>query len=551
MKIACPHCRADFAVPDEVMRRGVARVACESCSFSFVIRLGDPGSAKPREEAPIVIEGLKSSGKAAFAAGEIGQQRSRFIAAETRTLVVLDPELREEIEKVGPLEIAPSRPSPRDPTEPDTGATPTRPDLPSVGAASPGKATSDAPPPAPPAPAPASSPPEAQPALTFEAGPADEPTERLPVQPANEPTERLPVQPPAGEGFEAFRPVGAPVAPPPGAEVPPTPSPAQLAAAGLIPVPVAAAAPAAAPVAVAPMAAPFAPPPPFASLPPEPPAVAPPAAPFASLPPEPRAAPPAGYAPSPFAGGPPAAAAQPMPYPPAYPAAAYPPAAYPPASYPPAAYAPGYGYQPGFGPPEDVAIPEPRPSRAGRVIGMMMSLIVGLSVLFFLFLLVRNDWSLDFANFGRMIDRAFGRASKQVGRQELRGLDASEPIVEQGRLASGEVVVTAKGAVKNNDTRVRRYVYVRARLRDKRGRDVLTAEVPAGNIFSLDELRGLSKRDLDGRINPGGRDGRNQKVEPGQSLAYMVVLVGPPPDYSAGRYDVAAEVSQAELYVPE
>ena len=100
--------------------------------------------------------------------------------------------------------------------------------------------------------------------------------------------------------------------------------------------------------------------------------------------------------------------------------------------------------------------------------------------------------------------------------------------------------------MKNNDTRSRRYVYVRARLL-RHGREVAAVEAPAGNLFTPEELAGLDRLGVQGRITPAGSDGRNLRLEPGQNLEYMVVMTRLPADYSPDRYSVTVEVSQAEL----
>jgi hypothetical protein len=192
-------------------------------------------------------------------------------------------------------------------------------------------------------------------------------------------------------------------------------------------------------------------------------------------------------------------------------------------------------------------LPAPQAGRTARAFGLLMTVAIGLFLLFGLFVLARNDWSLDLSNVGLMLDRALGRSPRggQVA-DALRGIELSTPHVAQARLLGGEIVLTAQGVVKNQDTRPRRYIYVRARLL-KHGREVKQAEAPAGNLFSPELLATLDRKALQGKMNPGGRDRRNLHLEPGQNLEYMVVMFGLPPDYSPDRYAVTAEVSQAEL----
>ncbi|MBW2530492.1 MAG: DUF3426 domain-containing protein, partial [Deltaproteobacteria bacterium] len=163
------------------------------------------------------------------------------------------------------------------------------------------------------------------------------------------------------------------------------------------------------------------------------------------------------------------------------------------------------------------------------------------------------DWSLDVADLGGMFDRAFGGGEQRVDvPDELRGLEVDQPdrpIVEQAKLSDGTPVLTVQGVVKNNDTRTRRFVYVKVTLLDNHGRKVTSVEAPAGNVLSAAQLAELSSRRLRSSINPAGRDGSNARLEPGQSVAYMVVITTVPHDYSPTEHSVRAEVSQAELFL--
>jgi hypothetical protein len=165
------------------------------------------------------------------------------------------------------------------------------------------------------------------------------------------------------------------------------------------------------------------------------------------------------------------------------------------------------------------------------------------SVAIFLFMLAKNDWSMG---------QLFGNPPPPQHRgDELRGLKVDQPdspITERAKLSSGEQVLAVQGVVSNDDHLPRMYVYVRVTLKDAHGRSVTTAESPAGNIFSKEQLATMSKSQLASTINPAGRDGRNAKLVGGQTVAYMVVITNLPRDYSSSKYSVHAQVSKAELY---
>ncbi|MCC6750267.1 MAG: hypothetical protein IT371_21560 [Deltaproteobacteria bacterium] len=186
-------------------------------------------------------------------------------------------------------------------------------------------------------------------------------------------------------------------------------------------------------------------------------------------------------------------------------------------------------------------------SGVGRAFGLLVLLLGGSGVLFSLFVLYRNDWSLDLGNLRGMLHRALG--DKPRAAPELEGLTLSPPIAREVRLAGGQRALILEGAIKNDGAVPRRYIYVRGLLR-RSGLTVIRREIPAGNVFAAEQLGKLSPDGLEARLNPAGSDGRNARLTIGQSVAYMVVLAPLPEDYAPERYDVAAEIARAELCDP-
>jgi hypothetical protein len=401
------------------------------------------------------VEGVKSSGASEFAAGEIGGQQQRVLGVDSPGGVVVDPELRQEIESTsGALVIESSRVSPTDPTD----RIATRPAA-DIG-------------------------PAAEPELAFFVG--DEPPPSQPEARSGAPSPVV--------SFETFRAPGAAVFPPPGAEV----RPPNATAASVFP----------------------------AMVPPSSQLLSGPAGQF-----------------FPVSGGqglqPPGSAPVPV---------AVAPLASPGGTAPFAApVVPGVCFAPEspFG--QETLLPAPSAGGAMKAIGLLMTILLALGTLFFFFVLYQNDGSLDLANVGTMLDRTLGRRPKEAVALELRGLEATLADAGEARIASGERVVTAQGMLKNNDTRPRRFISVRARLRDRHHRDVVVAEAPVGNVFTKVELLQLTKASLQARMNPAGRDGRSARIDPGRSVPYMVYLTGVPGDYSPSKYHVVVEVSQAEV----
>jgi hypothetical protein len=196
----------------------------------------------------------------------------------------------------------------------------------------------------------------------------------------------------------------------------------------------------------------------------------------------------------------------------------------------------------------DAAFPAHRatPGRALRVLGMLISISIFACIVLALFVMARNGLVI------RPIESGQDAGTRLQWRGDRRAAarDCAARSLEPHRRANPakgqRPVVTAEGVVKNVGTRTRRFIYLRASV--KRNRHVIAIEeAPAGNLFSRAELAQLTKRRLQASLNPAGRQGRNARVAPGESVAYMVVITGLPNGFDLSQHRVVAEVSQAEL----
>ncbi|MBW2730936.1 MAG: hypothetical protein JRH20_01000 [Deltaproteobacteria bacterium] len=211
------------------------------------------------------------------------------------------------------------------------------------------------------------------------------------------------------------------------------------------------------------------------------------------------------------------------------------PAHHPPSGYPPAQIPDPYDLR-------------PRQSRAVKAVGILMLLSITLTLAFGLFVLFRNDWTLDFSNLDRMVEHAFGGTPIAPPRDTLdEQLSLSKPALTRYQFLDGTPALAASGVVRNLRGETKRYVYVRAELR--KGRQIVSrARAPAGNVFTRDEFATLDKESLYSTSNPAGKNGRNTKIPVGASVGYMVVFTAVPPDYSPGKYDVVAHIDSVESY---
>lgn len=634
MQVACPNCKEQLHVPDEHIRRGVAKVRCAHCTFKFVIRLGDPGSPAKRQQEPTGyrLEGVKSSGTTATTSGEIGQHKSKFIAADTKTSIHVDPSFQEEIQGLAETIEDVKREAllsvsgeltdeAEDEEEEDgeTGKTDENDKTARSGEIDIGQQNMQGSEDAEDAANEASSASGAgtEEELAWEpeertnprTKPAAPPLTEVPTEPATTGSEAVapasPKEPPRTPGPDAPFPLAGPARsvvpharvqaaasalPDPrrvtwGYSVPdqadpmahlselpedayseaePTPPPAEPAAEPLT-APLAQVAEAAPTLADEPMIEPEdhdadasdlartlderedVQPAPEVPVPqPEgiggaassvsavDAAVAPLSAVSAAA--LPVAAPPSAFLPSPGPAVPAPALLMPGMAPPAL--------AYPspllPGSLPPQGAGPSYAF-------EDYSLTPARSGRAVKVFGILMTLVILVAGSLFLYILMRNDWSLDISRFDEMVARAFGLSEGTEVKPELRAVFVSQPILDRAKLASGESVLLCRGQVKNTDSPTLAYISVRGVLK-RHGNGVLTAESPAGNTFTVAQLEKLTKSQVMASFNPAGQDGKNARVATGDSLDYALVLTPLPEDYEAGRYTVEVEASHAEIH---
>lgn len=187
----------------------------------------------------------------------------------------------------------------------------------------------------------------------------------------------------------------------------------------------------------------------------------------------------------------------------------------------------------------------PQTGRTAKAIGLIITSLVFASLVLLLFVLHKNDWSVDPSNIDKMLDRAFGDAPPQLP-PELAQLEVTQPIVDKVKLADGTAVVTAEGVLKNVGTITRRFVHVRAMV--KRGsRTVGTAEAPAGNLFQRADLIKMTYKQIETAINPAGQQGRNALLKPGESIAYMVVIPDITEPFDPSTHVVQVKVLRAEI----
>lgn len=409
MEIACPNCRSSVPVPSELMQRGVARIVCEDCEFSFTMRLGEPADSKQSEEErdplkPVEVEGMKHSGAISATAGEIGAESKNFVPAMTRTSIKLSPELlamiAEDEEKQTHLQDGHAKAFVESITPP------------------PNESKSD------PINAVSSTQQESNNNNdTFESYGEVSATMSTPV--SREPLQQLT----------------------PLAITPSNSSPSHLSA-------------------------------PFQNVLPSSSQVV--TEPLSTIDSDAL---------------------------------------------------------------QNYDLAPPRESAAVQTIGKIMFFSIIALLLFGLFVLIRNDWTLDFQNLDKMMNRAFG-GQKEESTQEF---EISSPSLEEVILADKKKALVAKGLLKNLSSKTKRYIYVQATLFE--GSLPLNIQsTPAGNLFSKEELKKLTFVQLNSRINPAGRNGRNAKLLPQASIDYMIAFPLQDKTFNPNKHRVTIKILSSETY---
>jgi hypothetical protein len=183
---------------------------------------------------------------------------------------------------------------------------------------------------------------------------------------------------------------------------------------------------------------------------------------------------------------------------------------------------------------------EEPPSRL-RWAGLALLVIVLFGCLFLLFVMARNDWKVDFKNFGGQVRRAFGmtRASEDL----LSCLD-TRMLGPEVIAASDGAVVVVRGTVANTCPHTVPGVLVRCRLEGPGGPwpdDARPFRVAGGSGISEDGLSGQRTVQIMSEIsdaeNPAG------VVMPGSTHeVWCVFLEAAAPDAPSSRFRRSFEV---------
>jgi predicted Zn finger-like uncharacterized protein len=103
---------------------------------------------------------------------------------------------------------------------------------------------------------------------------------------------------------------------------------------------------------------------------------------------------------------------------------------------------------------------------------------------------------------------------------------------------AGELFVI-RGTVVNNDSKNRSYILLKGGILDKQDKPLREVTAYAGNNFTDDQLKQLSKEDIKAAMqNRSGMDNSNVEIKPGASLPFTVIITDLPERSKMGNLSV-------------
>ena len=149
---------------------------------------------------------------------------------------------------------------------------------------------------------------------------------------------------------------------------------------------------------------------------------------------------------------------------------------------------------------DDLGLERPAGGGGTRIMGIIMAVLLGLAVLFFLFVAARNDFNFN-RDFGTMVSVALSGGS--AGVQEMDVVRAQPRVVH---LKSGESVLWVHASVRNESFGTKTNVKVEASIVGSKNEVVTKTALPCGLSLTEEELAETTKsvlakqyRDLESR----------------------------------------------------
>jgi predicted Zn finger-like uncharacterized protein len=187
-------------------------------------------------------------------------------------------------------------------------------------------------------------------------------------------------------------------------------------------------------------------------------------------------------------------------------------------------------------------------SGSGQAVGKVMTVIVALVVLFFVFVAWRNDWSISFSDLPAQIGFAFSGDSSDSISAEARDIEVT--VIERRLVIADDkatyLVVT--GTVFNAATVGRNQVVLRGRLTDLTGELRDEARGPCGKVVDDEAIKATSRGAIAGHFRSGGSL-VDCVVKPEGENVFQLIFENVPLDYSPD-FNVEVVAVTASTHVP-
>jgi hypothetical protein len=176
-------------------------------------------------------------------------------------------------------------------------------------------------------------------------------------------------------------------------------------------------------------------------------------------------------------------------------------------------------------------IPMETQSRGAQAFGKFLFVIIVLGVVFFGFVLFRNDWSLSIADLGTQITYAFSGQKLEKIPEEARGVDVVISARKLVTASSGEKYLIVTGEVFNRGFTGLSRIVLRGRLMT--GAQETTAEVraPCGRTIDEETIKMTPKGAMGGHFRTKEGALYNCVISADGSTPFQLVFDDVPPKY--------------------
>ncbi len=204
---------------------------------------------------------------------------------------------------------------------------------------------------------------------------------------------------------------------------------------------------------------------------------------------------------------------------------------------------------------EDVLpAPEP-PSRTGRAVGILSIAILGLVLLFGLFVMWRNTW--DFAALSQdpvhAMRVSLGLAPRSIVSAEARGVDATVTEWFRARTAGDHELLVVSGEVFNETAYPKSGVLVEVAIVNSQGVSVFQQQAVAGiTLLTREEMADRSVLEIREQVAGDEKLARSWVINPSRRASFQAYFTSYPPGVDDPTlYTIEARVTSARNAISE